>query len=607
MSLNKMKLNGKDTLAYLKLALEFLRDIMQSSILETDKKIKHFEIVVFLLLKIKSLQNTVKKKEEADLFLTVTEQLLQELNSYKFDQLKSNVTQLIDQYSSESIEIEDYAMKTENFNLLSFALHSNNSELSINGIHINKTNSSVIMTETNVQDQSRSQAILNFSVLHDFDKKDIRITFAVIRNTTFFGSGSSQLYLSANNCDFFSEAQIVSPVISVSSNKKIGREESLLKTKFSIIPVRKFILQRASFKCVFWDYTGTYWNSSGCSDVPILSNISFECQCNHMTSFAILMSMNDYKHDCRLCDSLLSITSFIGTSISILGLCFTLAVFIFDFIRKFKKQGFFIHNFMFDYYILELISLCFSLLLMNISYIILGAGRWSEQSISCSLAGIGLHFCTLLSFGWMLSFGLLQYLTFNRILTFIKYFYLKSLCFTLVFALIPTITNISINWKLYKFEKNRCWLSGSSQTFSVILPITSVIIFNTILFLLVIKRQCTGGSQKNMIKKGDINRQVIIIATTFVNMGISWSLGLVLIIPMEEIPKTIISFVFCFFNSLQGFLIFSVYNIISKTRRKYLRNAVVNNLKNLGKSKSTTTSIHFRRTTSSNNTADSIR
>ncbi len=75
------------------------------------------------------------------------------------------------------------------------------------------------------------------------------------------------------------------------------------------------------------------------------------------------------------------------------------------------------------------------------------------------------------------------------------------------------------------------------------------------------------SSTKN--KDTNLKQQTVIIGTCFINMGITWSFGFFLVLPFDEYTKTVFAFFFCFFNSLQGFLIFTIYVLLSKSRRKY--------------------------------------
>ncbi len=69
----------------------------------------------------------------------------------------------------------------------------------------------------------------------------------------------------------------------------------------------------------------------------------------------------------------------------------------------------------------------------------------------------------------------------------------------------------------------------------------------------------------------NIKRQTLILSTCFINMGLTWTLGVFLQIPLNEKVQTIIALAFCIFSSLQGFLMFTIYLIFSKSRRKYIK------------------------------------
>lgn len=76
----------------------------------------------------------------------------------------------------------------------------------------------------------------------------------------------------------------------------------------------------------------------------------------------------------------------------------------------------------------------------------------------------------------------------------------------------------------------------------------------------------------------NLRRQTIIFMTCFMNLGLTWLTGFFLIIPIEnEYIRTGISFLFCLFNSMQGFFLFTIYVLVSKSRRKQLKYSTQNN------------------------------
>jgi hypothetical protein len=108
------------------------------------------------------------------------------------------------------------------------------------------------------------------------------------------------------------------------------------------------------------------------------------------------------------------------------------------------------------------------------------------------------------------------------------------------------------------FHKS-CWLSGYSIIFGVIVPICTIIVINIIVFGLILKKHCSACYTENKAGIKNTRKQTIILATSFVNLGITWSLAFVLFIPMQLYLKTTIAVLFCLFNSLQGFFLFIVY------------------------------------------------
>ena len=76
----------------------------------------------------------------------------------------------------------------------------------------------------------------------------------------------------------------------------------------------------------------------------------------------------------------------------------------------------------------------------------------------------------------------------------------------------------------------------------------------------------------------NLRRQFIIFMTCFMNLGLTWLTGFFLIIPIEnEYIRTGISLLFCLFNSMQGFFLFTIYILVSKSRRKHLKYSTQNN------------------------------
>lgn len=118
--------------------------------------------------------------------------------------------------------------------------------------------------------------------------------------------------------------------------------------------------------------------------------------------------------------------------------------------------------------------------------------------------------------------------------------------------------------------------------YGILLPIMLILVINLFVFTLIIKKHCAchfkaslnQSTDKLLKKEKNIKRQTIIFMTCFMNLGLTWITGFLLIIPInDELVRTAIAFLFCVFNSLQGFFLFAIYVLVSKSRRIYMKYA----------------------------------
>ncbi len=85
---------------------------------------------------------------------------------------------------------------------------------------------------------------------------------------------------------------------------------------------------------------------------------------------------------------------------------------------------------------------------------------------------------------------------------------------------------------------------------------------------ILINKCSTTSLKSDKTNRMNLRRQTIIFMTCFMNLGLTWLTGFFLIIPIEnEYIRTGISFLFCLFNSMQGFFLFTIYILVSKARR----------------------------------------
>lgn len=141
------------------------------------------------------------------------------------------------------------------------------------------------------------------------------------------------------------------------------------------------------------------------------------------------------------------------------------------------------------------------------------------------------------------------------------------------------------------------------------MPICVIIIVNCIVFSLISRKHCfpKANTRSNESKS---KRQTIIVSTCFVNMGLTWSLAfLLLAFRFENVTKTIVSFLFCFFNSLQGFWLFFVYVVMSKSRRNMFQSTAgkkLNTIKSFFSTNSNSQQYDMSKTSSQSATKSTV-
>lgn len=137
----------------------------------------------------------------------------------------------------------------------------------------------------------------------------------VLENSVLFDMNSSHLQL-AHDCSYLTvHNQIATNVISISSSSDFKSDQTLVKTRFRSVAVsfclflialilsmflcwKKSALdceqkaKKVNYKCVFWNFTLNQWDTSGCNYTSVKKDVH-ECNCNHMTSFAVLMVSNN--------------------------------------------------------------------------------------------------------------------------------------------------------------------------------------------------------------------------------------------------------------------------------------------------------------------------
>ncbi|XP_050414170.1 uncharacterized protein LOC126828473 isoform X2 [Patella vulgata] len=371
-----------------------------------------------------------------------------------------------------------------------------------------------------------------------------RLSMFIYRKVGLFKSNSSSLMVN-------------SPIISASvAGQKVENLQEKVRMVFR--PFKTTADRADKTKCVFWDfkldnYQGG-WSTEGCVYDGILYDKDC-CMCDHLTNFAVLLDFYGHSEPIDpIHDFSLSIITLIGLSLSIFGLGMTIVTFIFfSKLRQGRAQQTLFHM---------------ALSLLGSEVLFLVGIKQTDNYYVCLTVAACLHYFILVSFMWMLVEAILQYLTFVKVLgTYISRYTLKTAIPAWGVPLIPVITVLNIDYTLYKGRDTYCWMDLDAFYWSFALPIGVIILFNIIMFIIIIislARRPRGlrvhhSSSKNSAAKTNLKAAM----TIFVLLGLTWSFGYMAIAD----ARLVFQYIFTFLSSLQGFFIF----ILLVARRKQIR------------------------------------
>ncbi|XP_070782405.1 adhesion G protein-coupled receptor F4-like, partial [Enoplosus armatus] len=317
-------------------------------------------------------------------------------------------------------------------------------------------------------------------------------------------------------------------------------------------------------QCVFWNFSlfdglGG-WDNEGCT---LSYNNTVTCNCNHLTSFSILMS--PYSPN----DHVLDIISYTGVSISMASLviCLIIEAVIWRKIRK-NNTSYLRH--------VSIVNIAVSLLIANIWFIIGAAISDPEKQNppECSAATFFIHFFYLALFFWMLASALLLF--YRTVSVFDGGLSKKSMLaigFSLGYGapLIIAIITIAVTEPRKEYIRGTgvCWLNWheSKALLAFVIPALLIVLINLVILLVVIYKMLRRRAVGDAAQAAERHVLVVIarslaVLTPF--FGLTWGLG---VGTMTTPGERGIHISFAFFNSLQGFFILVFGTLLDKKVR----------------------------------------
>ncbi|XP_019630704.1 PREDICTED: adhesion G protein-coupled receptor L3-like [Branchiostoma belcheri] len=321
--------------------------------------------------------------------------------------------------------------------------------------------------------------------------------------------------------------------------------------------------------CVFWDVFHGNWSGEGCTTATTNTTHTI-CECNHLTSFAILLDTTGQHSTIGEQHSFaLSVITYIGCIISIVCLFFCICVFLG--FRRVRCTRTIIHA-----------NLCICLLVAEVVF--LAAVDKTENAVVCDVIAIVLHYLFLAVFTWMCVEGVELYVllvkVFNLKMNRLIYYHLVGYGAPALAVAISVTYNhfVDVNEKDKPDEKDDdddgyfdgygtdtyCWLSVNNYfIWSFVGPMLIVVLVNVGFLAMTMRVIYTqkAHDRSNQSEQGMEFKFWIRVSLALVCiLGLTWVFG-VLYISSETL---VFAYVFTVINSLQGLFIFIFHCLLNE-------------------------------------------
>ncbi|XP_065124457.1 adhesion G-protein coupled receptor F1-like [Paramisgurnus dabryanus] len=316
-------------------------------------------------------------------------------------------------------------------------------------------------------------------------------------------------------------------------------------------------------QCVFWNFDLDHWDSTGCK-VKHSGNETVTCECDHTTSFSILMSAID--------NLALDYITYIGVAISMasLVLCLIIEIIVWKSVTG-NETSYMRH--------VSIVNIAVSLLIADIWFIIGAATANPGQPTPvnpCSAAVFFIHFFYLALFFWMLLSALLLL---NRTVMassqmsrakMMVIAFTVGYCAPLLIAVITVASTAGAGG--YIWTRDTCWLnwSESKALLAFVIPALTIVAFNLLVYIVVVCKILRRG----LSAQPDESNALIVIARCVVILtpffGITWAFGTGTMLT----PDFAIHVVFATLNSLQGFFVLVFGTLLDRKVRESAKSLI---------------------------------
>ncbi|XP_072911474.1 adhesion G protein-coupled receptor F5-like [Hemitrygon akajei] len=505
-----------------------LHELSKASKEQTIAKPGNLETVVTILTTFSEVNNTVNETDLENFLETVNSMISNEsikawgiLSSTKDKTISSKLLQSVETFSSH-------------LNLMNNTLDikKKNLQLRATKIDSHKTKSPFNVTFHNFSTEGYTNLSTNLTIPTDELEKLVNNVVVTIAYPTWVD-------ILPSNANFKGNFSINGLVVTITLSDK-----KPIKTKMNF-STRNSTLDFNSAQCVFWDFTlnGT-WNNDGCTPEHDGENII--CNCEHLTSFSILMSAKTEEN------SILDFITQIGIAVSLASLIITIIIEAVVWRRVTKSKASHIRH-------VGILNIAINLLIADVWFIV--ADTVKQDTAACVAATFFIHVFYLALFFWMFTLGIL--LVYH--LVFLLHNISKSVLMGISFGigyLCPIIISaitIGVTYPQNSYiRKDACWLSWREKypLLAFIIPALSIVASNVIVLVVVIfklLRPTIGDRPRSHNEEKDTIKPIVrSIAVLTPILGLTWAFGIPTFMEGSHIA---FQYIFTILNAFQGFFI----------------------------------------------------
>jgi surface protein len=317
--------------------------------------------------------------------------------------------------------------------------------------------------------------------------------------------------------------------------------------------------------CRFWDTQNLTWSSRNCLLLGTVGGSVANCECGHLTSFAILADANTASDRGLSEDEQNTLTGFVFVCVGISIGCLTVVILVYAIVSELRSEAKVI-----------LLHLCIVYDLALILFLATATNNFDDDG--CVVVGAALHFFLLSTFLWMLAEGRYLHQTFVNVFSQRRAQGGRQIavyCSVAYGAPAVEVLLVVLLWPAaYERDDGLCFLSKQNGAIWFFLaPALAVVCFNIFVLVQVSREVWNLG----ILDQSDSRTAEIITKTkrAFKSslafgsiLGITWIFGLLSLVVPDSVA---FHYIFAFFNALGGLWIFGFHLLKDPEVRKRAR------------------------------------